>query len=47
MSEGEGLPESRRAVIEKRIGMRFYNEPSVAARVAERMLQSGDLGLEA
>lgn len=47
-NEVDGLSESRAKKMEHRIGMRFYNEPSVAATVAERLLSSGDLdtGLE-
>lgn len=44
-SEAEGVSESREKKIEHRIGTRFYNEPSVAAVVADRLLSSGDLGI--
>lgn len=42
-SAAEGLAPERFAAIEERIANGFYDEPSVAEAVANRILDSGDL----
>jgi hypothetical protein len=41
--ESEGLSESRATLVRSRIASGFYNDPAVAGKVAERLLESGEL----
>jgi anti-sigma28 factor (negative regulator of flagellin synthesis) len=47
LREGEALTESRAEMIRSRIENGFYNDPSVAQNVAERLLATGDLQADA
>lgn len=48
MAQGhsEGLSASRMSQIQERIEQAFYERPTIAERIAERLLISGDLDLE-